>query len=444
MNPPTKHSSKAEVHKPWSGVPGAILVSETGKKYVIGHKLGAGGFADVYLVTYKNVQQYALKMLRMWAVLSEERAEIMHRFEREFQCSQIDSRYLVGTFDKGQHDGNPFFVMKYCPNGNLGDWIGEPLNEEDYTAVAIRVLNGLHDLHREGVIHRDLKPINILFDENNNALLTDFGISGYLRSRITVRNWLGHVKKIVGTVVYMPPEQLNAREAFLSLGPVTDMFAFGVMMHELICKGQLPFGPYHDDHEQEYLDKLVTGRYDVFKTTRKKMSPVWANIIENCIQPDPASRIQNPLEALKLLNAFNVRTAESWNRSAHNKLVLRIMQGEQHGRIYNLEDLRRSYKTNILTIGWLDSDHPDENHIEIKEVITKYISRHHATLEFDPDEEIWYLRDGQFRLKNKIPAWVPSTNGVLVNSLRITDDGFALRAGDVITIGDTTLRLDTL
>ncbi|MEJ1239292.1 FHA domain-containing serine/threonine-protein kinase [Chryseolinea sp. T2] len=439
-----KHTLKSATIKEWNGQRGDIVISDAGKKYVIDRKLGAGGFADVYLATAKSGDRFALKLLRMWSVSAEERREVQHRFEREYKCSQIASEFLVHTFDKGMQFGNPFFLMEYCPNGNLGDWVGNTLSEKEYRRVAVRILKGLNDLHKQGIIHRDLKPVNILFDENNEVLLTDFGISGYLQSRITIRDWLGHVKQIFGTVVYMPPEQLNAREAFLSLGPVTDMFAFGVMMHELICKGQLPYGSYEESNESEFLERLVGGKYHVFDSTRKKMPTLWGEIIERCIQPNPEKRAQSPLEILQLLDTQAAAPVDDHPMASPRKYVLRIMQGVEHGKAYDLWGLKRKHKTNILTLGWYDADQPNRNHINIVEMITKFISKHHATLEFDADDEIWYIRDGQWRSVNNVATWLPSTNGVLVNSSRITENGFALCAGDIITVGDTTLRMDAL
>jgi serine/threonine protein kinase len=204
---------KAQVNptmEPFAGNPGEVLVSDTLQAYRVDKKIGEGGFADVYRVHNGAGEVFALKLLRMWKVTPEEQGEVLKRFEREITCSNINSRYLVRSYDKGTHLGNPFFLMEYCPGGNLGDLIGQQLPEPTYRNIAVRILKGLQDLHQAGIIHRDLKPVNILFNHKGEALLTDFGISGYLQSRITVRNWLGHVKKIFGTVVYMPPEQLNA------------------------------------------------------------------------------------------------------------------------------------------------------------------------------------------------------------------------------------------
>lgn len=425
------------------GNPGEVLVSDTQQAYVIEKNLGAGGFADVYRVRKKSGEVYALKLLRLWTILPEDRAEILHRFEREYTCSSIDSLYLVRSFDKGSCFGNPFFIMEYCPGGNLGDLINENLPESTYQDIATRILKGLHDLHKSGIIHRDLKPVNVLFNTEGDALLTDFGISGYLKSRITVRDWLGHVKKIFGTLIYMPPEQLHAGEAFLSLGPVTDMFAFGVTMHQVITGGELPFGDYTKSGEEEYIKRLTAGDCVVFEKYKDKIPALWEQIIEGCIQADPAKRIQQADEVLSLLN-IHKRTGEPRVADNYTKgdYVLRVMQGEQHGYAFNLSELTRLKKSYVLTLGWFDEENPDSNDIGIKEEATSYISRYHATIELNPDEGQWSIRDGQWRIQNNQADWFLSTNGVLVNSKKVNAEGWLVHPGDIVTVGDTTFRLE--
>lgn len=435
---------KVPVEK-FMGAVGSNLVSDSGRNYIIEKKIGSGGFANVYLVNNGRNKSYALKILRMWNILPEERQEILYRFDREYTCSCIDSSYLVRSYDKGTHLGNPFFVMEYCPNGNLGEMIGKSIQESVYREVGIRILKGLRDLHKEGIIHRDLKPVNVLFDKNNDPRLTDFGISGFLKSRITVRNWLGHVKKIFGTVVYMPPEQLNAREAFLSLGPVTDLFAFGVTMHELISGGELPYGQYVEAEEDAYLKDLISGNSKVFRNLKKRFPALWSEIIEGCIQPDPSIRFNNAETVLSMLESSKNTGAPKISKEYSKGIeVLKIKQGEEHNRIYNLTEMRIKKKSNLLTVGWYDENRPDLNDINILESMTTYVSQYHATLEYNQDEERWYIRDGQWRTKNNVSDWFLSTNGVLVNSDRVTEEGCAIRNGDIITIGDTTLRFEII
>jgi pSer/pThr/pTyr-binding forkhead associated (FHA) protein len=95
----------------------------------------------------------------------------------------------------------------------------------------------------------------------------------------------------------------------------------------------------------------------------------------------------------------------------------------------------------ILTMGWYDSDDPKKNDIGIAEAGTSYISNFHATIEKISNKKKWFIRDGQWRDKGGKLGWYPSTNGVYVNSLQIGTEGYEFKPGDIITLGDTTLKV---
>lgn len=436
-------SSVSAAVEPYFGAGGNVLISDANNLYTVQQKIGAGGFADVYLVTGTRGQQFALKLLRMWNIFPEDRSEVLLRFEREYTCSRINSGYLVKSYDKGNHLGNPFFLMEYCAGGSLEDRLGKSFDEQTYRSLAIRMLKGLRDLHREGIIHRDLKPVNILFNARNEAFLTDFGISGYLQSRVTLCNWLGHVKKIFGTLVYMPPEQLDSREAFKALGPVTDIWAFGVTMHQLLCKGALPFGDYLEAEEETYLARMKQAKWIGFDQAQQYLAPHWIALIEGCLQPEAKHRFQSAEQVMELLDITEQTGQPRLASSAMcGNALLRVMQGEQHGLAFNLTKLAQQKKSDVLTIGWFDKDDPACNDLAIVEPASKYISRYHATLELEESQAQWHIRDGQWRKHGSTYAWLPSTNGVYVNSQKADEEGLPLLPGDIITLGDTTLRLE--
>jgi len=103
--------------------------------------------------------------------------------------------------------------------------------------------------------------------------------------------------------------------------------------------------------------------------------------------------------------------------------------------------LKNSKSSGVLTIGWFNKDNPFTNDIGIAEFFTEYISNYHATLEYNSDDHHWYIRDGQWREKDGIPGWHKSTNGVLVQGSRVDESGKKLKPGDIIAIGDTTLKV---
>jgi pSer/pThr/pTyr-binding forkhead associated (FHA) protein len=104
----------------------------------------------------------------------------------------------------------------------------------------------------------------------------------------------------------------------------------------------------------------------------------------------------------------------------------------------------QSKKESILTVGWAGSGRLNDNDIGIQEYQTNYISRFHATIEFDEDAGQWCIRDGQWRSKDGVIDWFLSTNGVLVNSQKVNAEGHLIYPGDIITIGDTTLRFEKI
>jgi serine/threonine protein kinase len=430
----------------FSGEPGSRLTADDRTAYVVEQLLGQGGFADVYLVTDTRQQRpFALKLLRMWEIQPNERKEVLSRFNREYECSRIDSPYLIHSYSQGRHHGNPFFTMDYCQNGSLRQRIGKLIDPAALHRVAVDTLRGLSDLHKQGIIHRDLKPENILFNGQDASLLTDFGISGFLKSRMTIRNWLGHVKAIVGTLVYMPPEQLDAARAYTSMGPVTDIFAYGVLVFEMLTGGFFPFGNDAEQNEREYVDRVRKGQWINLDKMADRIPAVWQEVIRGCLQADMGRRYQHTDDILKVLgttvsNKITLNTATGTERPT--VAVLRVMNGDQHGRVYALAEMIAQKGENLLTLGWYDLNNPKINDVEIVEEFTSYISRFHATIEYSVTSLGWYLRDGQWLKKGGKFDWHKSTNGVLLNSQRVDENGLPLHPGDIITVGDTTLRFE--
>ena len=120
-------------------------------------------------------------------------------------------------------------------------------------------------------------------------------------------------------------------------------------------------------------------------------------------------------------------------------VALRVMQGEEFGKIYKLNDLLESVGKRLLTIGRDDDD--ISNVIPIKETETSYISRKHCTLEYNQINNTWLLRDGQWDAFTNL-KWKVSTNGTFVGSKEVSMNGIILNIGDIISIGDVKLRVE--
>jgi serine/threonine protein kinase len=411
-------------------------------RYVVEKRLGEGSFGDVFKVQDSSRKTYALKILKLWEVHPKIRRQLIDRFDMEYETGKIESRYLVQSVAHGFVKGNPYIVMEYCPNGDLTQWIGHL--PPDFVRIARQVLYGLNDLHRNGKVHRDMKPENVLFTADRRAALTDFGISGDRNKRMTEHNILGKPKQIFGTYAYMPPEQMKPQKGDATVLPTTDIFSFGVMMYHLIT-GSLPFGKMENENDLAlYIRRGGMGEWDRNKLYGAKMGLTFAKAIEGCLAPDFKNRLQTVDTVLQLLPREPACTDETGANAeqlgrAVNGYLLRVMHGMTYRQVYKLNAMLNG-NSRILTLGRIHGGETD-NSIVIPDATDCYVSRQHCTLEWNMDMNVWFVRDGQFD-RSADGRWKRSANGTFVNSAEVSLDGRMLAVGDIITVGDTTLRIE--
>lgn len=409
-------------------------------RYVIRKILGEGSFGVVYLVSTPNGEKLALKLLRLWDVTSEIRQTLIGRFEVEFKTGQIPSENLVHSLDYGHVGGNPYIVMEYCPGGDLEPLLGK--RDPRTARICMDILKGLQALHTNGIVHRDLKPENVLFKANSMAALTDFGIAGDRTHRLTQINWLGRPNQMFGTYAYMPPEQVDRMRGGATVKFTTDIFSFGVLAYQLLT-GNLPFGQLESHNDlAKYQYNGKKGLWDRNLLTYLPNGLQWVRVIEGCLVANYKNRLQTVDEVMQLIpfkdnsNGSVVSTRHSLIPQPYPQNTsgsrLRVMMGEESGRVYNLTPPQQNTPIRH-TIG-----RQKDNTICIKSDFSDYISRHHSTLERDSGE--WKIIDGQWN--NHTQRWTESTNGTFVNSHPVTQKGYYLQAGDIISMGDVTLRYE--
>ncbi len=418
-------------------------ITSSKDRYFIERDLGEGGFGSVYLVRGSN-DSYALKLTKLFTFLPDERVEYAKRFRQEYEYgSRLKSNYVVKSYDFDVYKGNPFLVMDVCPNGSLRDYIERDLNAEELDRVAHGILLGLNDLHSEGIIHRDIKPENVLFDRQNRPRLADFGISASIKKRHTIANFLGHAKEVFATGCYSPPEQIDAKRAMKVMGPTNDIYAFGAMMYEVITYGELPFGSFDDFMKDipAYEKKKKEENWNREALAKYSPSGKWNRIIEKCLKYKPEDRYTSVKDILSDLGYSIIDSDETYTINERSNWMLKVQNGEEIGRVYRISNLMQYKGRPTLTIGWYNEEEPFSNDIGITEYFTQYISAYHATLQYNPTTLHWEIKDGQFRTKDGIPGWYPSTNGLFVNGKRIGKEGISLHPNDIVIIGDTTLKV---
>ncbi|HEX2739794.1 MAG TPA: Stk1 family PASTA domain-containing Ser/Thr kinase [Rubrobacter sp.] len=202
-------------------------------RYRLLRPLGSGGMADVYLAHDAILDRdVALKVMSTRYASDE---EFVERFKREAQsAAALSHPNIVSIFDRGEsEDGTYYIAMEYLPGGTLKDRILKrgALPARTAAAVALQMAEALRAAHDRDVIHRDIKPHNILITGSGDVKVTDFGIARAASSSTMTRT--GH---ILGTAHYISPEQAMGEH----VGPASDLYSLGVVLYEMLT-GELPF-----------------------------------------------------------------------------------------------------------------------------------------------------------------------------------------------------------
>jgi serine/threonine protein kinase len=211
------------------------LIGQSLGRYHILEQLGEGGMATVYKAYDTRLERdVALKIIRRDAFPVEQHERILKRFEREAKSlAKLTHPNIVGVIDYGEYEDSPYLVMIYLPGGTLKQRLGKPMPWTDAVRLLLPIAEALQYAHEHGILHRDVKPSNILLTEKNQPLLTDFGIAKILD--LEDGQTLTGTGVGIGTPEYMAPEQWTGHA-----GPQADIYSLGVVLYELIT-GRKPY-----------------------------------------------------------------------------------------------------------------------------------------------------------------------------------------------------------
>jgi len=208
------------------------LVGHTLGPYRLLEQVGMGGMATVYKAYHAAMDRYvAIKVLPRHLARD---AGFLARFEREARTiARLEHRYILPVYDVAESDGIPYLVMRYTDGGDLSSLIvSGRLSIKRAIEIISQVAEALAYAHRQGVIHRDVKPANVLISREGDALLADFGIAKIYEDTLQLTGEGG----MVGTPAYMAPEQLQGKP----VDPRTDIYALGVVLYQALT-GECPF-----------------------------------------------------------------------------------------------------------------------------------------------------------------------------------------------------------
>lgn len=268
-------------------------------RYEVIQELGQGGMAIVYLARDPLIKrQVAIKVLpRQFTFDPQFRA----RFQREAEViATLEHAAIVPVYDFGEHEDQPFIVMRYISGGSLADRLGNgPLPIAEVAGLFQRIGSAVDYAHRLGVIHRDIKPGNILFDAQGEASLSDFGIAKLAESTVAFTSTGG----MVGTPAYMSPEQALGEK---NLDGRCDIYSLGVVLFEALS-GQLPFKA---DTPMGVAVAHINQPVPSLLERNPNLPPMFERVIRKALDKDPAKRFQTAGELAQAINDQGTKPAD--------------------------------------------------------------------------------------------------------------------------------------
>jgi eukaryotic-like serine/threonine-protein kinase len=288
------------------------LSAALAERYTIERELGRGGMATVYLAEdKKHARQVAIKVLRpeLAASLGTE------RFLREIAiAARLSHPHIVPLIDSGEAAGLLYYVTSYVPGGSLRDLLAREgrLAPQDALRIAQEVGAGLDYAHRNGFVHRDVKPENILFADGH-GVLTDFGVAR-ARAAPGVRG-LTDVGIAVGTPEYMSPEQASGEQ---NLGSRSDVYSLACVVYEMLA-GEPPF---HGDNARVVIAKQVTEPPRPVRAVRPDAPPTVERALARALAKAPEDRFASVAEFTAALAASGPEAERPFSAVARCVAVL--------------------------------------------------------------------------------------------------------------------------
>ncbi len=280
-------------------------------RYRLEAKLGSGGMSTVYLARDQTLDRsVAVKV--MHREMSEQ-ADQLERFRQEARAvAKLSHPNVVSVIDAGEDGGHPYIVFEYVEGETLKQRIGREgaLDPQEAIAYAIEIARGLSVAHARSMVHRDIKPQNILIDAEGRAKLTDFGISRQLEQA-----GMTATGRVLGTTDYVAPEQAMGR----AVDPRSDIYSLGVVLYEMLV-GQVPF---QAESQVGVAMKHVNEELPDVQRRRPEVSATVALVVERATAKDPEKRYQHVGEMIDdLSTALEVEAARAGSTTGEATSVL--------------------------------------------------------------------------------------------------------------------------
>jgi serine/threonine protein kinase len=257
--------------------------------YRITEQLGRGGMATVYKAYHPVLDRYvAVKVLPRYFIHDP---TFFERFLQEAQAvARLRHHNIMQVFDFGREGDIPYLVMEYLPGGTLQERLGKPLPLGEALRITRQVADALGYAHKQGIIHRDVKPSNVLLTKEGDAVLSDFGIAKIVESLVSLtKTGVG-----VGTPEYMAPEQGQG----LPVDGRSDLYSLGVVLYEMVT-GQ---APYSAETPLAIVLKHINDPLPLPRRVNPAIPEAVERIILTCLAKNPADRYQTGADLVQAID----------------------------------------------------------------------------------------------------------------------------------------------
>jgi eukaryotic-like serine/threonine-protein kinase len=299
-----------------------LVGTQLSGRYRLDAQVGAGGMSTVYRAFDANLErQVAIKLLHREIATDSDQLE---RFRREARAvAQLSHPHIVGVIDAGEDEGRPYIVFEYVEGETLKERIRRMgrLPVDEAIAYAIEIARALGCAHSHSIVHRDVKPQNVLIDHEGSAKVTDFGIA-----RSMTDEGLTTDGRVLGTTDYVSPEQALGHD----VNGQSDIYSLGIVLYEMLT-GDVPF---HGENQVSVAMKHVREDLPDVQRERRQVSASLAAVLDRMTDKDLARRYQDvPSLIADLEEALAIEAARSGTSTGEATAVLRTLPARTRRRL---------------------------------------------------------------------------------------------------------------
>src|SRR3954466_13601013 len=304
-------------------------------RYRLDAQIGAGGMSTVYRAFDATLERRVAIKLMHREIASD--SDQLERFRREARSvAQLSHPHIVGVIDAGEDDGRPYIVFEYVEGETLKDRIRRmgPLPIDEAVAYAIEIARALGAAHARGIVHRDIKPQNVLIDEEGTAKVTDFGIARSLDDEGLTADG-----RVLGTTDYVSPEQALGHDG----NGQSDIYSLGVVLYEMPT-GDVPF---HGENQVSVAMKHVREDLPDIQQERPELSATLAAVLDRMTDKNLDDRYGDvPSLVADLEETLAIEAARTGTSTGEATAVIRTLPARARRRL----PFRLRYPVSLLAV----------------------------------------------------------------------------------------------